>query len=75
MSPSKLVEILRERISEFGEKPSYILFPEELSAGRTYGLFTVQEPEDRGDGTVITKATFEGKLFICATEKTGEKHP
>jgi hypothetical protein len=75
MSPSTLVEILRERISEFGEKPSYILFPEELLAGREYGLFTIQEPEDRDDGTIITKATFEGKLFLCATEKTEGKHP
>jgi hypothetical protein len=69
MSPGELTGILRKRISEFGEKPAYMLFPEELLAGKRYSLFIVQEPEDRGDGTIVTKAIFEGKAFLCVTEK------
>jgi len=71
MSPEKLAEILHERISEFGEKPSYVLFPEELLLGEKNNLLSIQEVEDRGDGTTITKAVFEGKVFLCVQEKEG----
>ncbi len=67
--PESLVEILRERVREFGEKPGYILDPEELATGIKYAILDVQEPEDQGDGTIITRATFEGKTFLCVTEK------
>lgn len=73
MLPEELAEILRERISEFGEKPAYMLFPEELLVGKRHSLFAIQQPEDRGDGTIITKAVFEGKTFLCVTEKNAEK--
>ncbi|MFZ2187244.1 MAG: hypothetical protein WAV46_01270 [Candidatus Moraniibacteriota bacterium] len=69
MSPEELVEILRRRVSEFGEKPAYMLFPEELSLGKQHSLFLLQAPEDRGDGTLITKAVFEGKNFLCVVRK------
>lgn len=69
MTREKLEEILTRRISEFGEKPAYVLTPEELQAGKEYGLLVTLEPEDRGDGTVITKAFFAGKKFLCVTEK------
>ncbi|MDD3531690.1 MAG: hypothetical protein PHV99_03830 [Candidatus Pacebacteria bacterium] len=70
MAPDKLAHILHERISDFGEKPSYVLFPEELVAGLENGLLAVFEEVDRGDGTIITKVIFEGKFFICAKEST-----
>lgn len=69
MSAIELAETLRKRVSEFGEKPSYILFPEELLAGQELGLFVPYEPQDRGDGTLITTVIFEQKTFTCATEK------
>ena len=69
MSPETLKEILRERVSEFGEKPSYVLFPDELQIGRAYGLFDTDTTEDKGDGTTITTVTFVGNMFLCATQK------
>lgn len=69
MSPEELQEVLRKRISEFGEKPSYVLFPEELALGKMHGFFELHDPEDRGDGTIVTKAVFEGKAFLCVMEK------
>lgn len=69
MGPENLVAILRERVREFGEKPAYILSSEELATGVEHAILQVQQPEDRGDGTIITKATFEGNTFICIKEK------
>mgnify|MGYP001100340219 CR=1 FL=1 len=65
-----LAEKLRQRIREFGSKPSYVLFPEELKQGLAQGIFTSHHSVDRRDGTIITKATFEGRVFLCAAEKT-----
>lgn len=65
-----LAEKLRQRIREFGSKPSYVLFPEELEQGLAQGIFTSHHPMDRGDKTIVTKVTFEGYVFLCATEKT-----
>lgn len=69
MEPEDLVAILRKRVCEFGEKPAYILTPKELATGAEHAILHVQKPEDCGDGTIITKAVFEGKTFICITEK------
>jgi len=63
------MEDLRQRIAEFGEKPLYVLFPSELEAGKEYGLLDIQEPEDCGDGTIITRTFFEGKKLVCVTQK------
>lgn len=69
MKQEELVEILRQRVREFGEKPAYILYPDELKIGAESAILRVQPPEDQGDGTIITRATFEGNKFLCVTEK------
>lgn len=70
MSPKQVVEALRNRIIEFGDKLSYVLFEEEFLIGKAHGLFTtIQEPEDRNDGTIITTVIFEGKQFLHVIEK------
>ena len=69
MEPEDLTAILRTRVFEFGEKPAYILSQEELVAGVKHNLLRVEQPEDCGDGTIITKAYFEGNTFLCVTEK------
>lgn len=69
VEPENLIATLQERVREFGEKPAYILSSEELAAGIEYAIFHVLPPDDCGDGTVITKVTFEGKTFLCVTEK------
>lgn len=64
--------LLRKRISEFGEQPSYILYPEELRLGGEHRIFTIASSENRGDGTTITATTFEGRSFLCVTETQKE---
>lgn len=69
MSPEQVTETLRNRIVEFGDRPSYVLFEEEFLTGKAHGLFTaIQEPENRNDGTIITAVIFEGKKFLCVEE-------
>lgn len=69
MDPENLAACLRERIREFGDKPAYILYPEELVAGIKHDILHAESSEDQGDGTIITRATFEGTKFLCVTEK------
>ncbi|MFA5997568.1 MAG: hypothetical protein WC791_03720 [Candidatus Paceibacterota bacterium] len=70
MGPEDFAAILRKRVIEFGEKPAYVLSSDELAIGSKYDLLHIEQPpEDRGDGTIITKATFEGKVFLCIKEK------
>lgn len=69
MKREELVATLRERVREFGRKPAYVLNSEELAIGVEYALLDVKQPEDCGDGTIITKAIFEGNTFLCITEK------
>lgn len=69
MGSENLATLLRERVREFGEKPAYVLSSEELAIGTEHAIFQLEQPEDRGDGTVITKAKFEGNLFVCIKEK------
>lgn len=69
MEPENLKSILRERVHEFGKKPAYVLSSEELATGIECDIFETSHTEDCGDGTVITKVSFEGNLFLCITEK------
>lgn len=69
MKLDELVATLRQRVREFGEKPAYILYPEELATGIKYAILQAKQPEDQGDGTIITQAIFEGYKFLCVTEK------
>ena len=63
------VQRLRARITDFGDRPSYILFEEELEAGESLSLFdSIEGPFDKGDGTSMWKVVFEGTLFQCVTE-------
>ncbi|HAS84491.1 MAG TPA: hypothetical protein DCS23_00215 [Candidatus Yonathbacteria bacterium] len=69
MGPEDLKVSLRKRVYEFGEKTAYVIYPEEFAVGLEHNLFHVLSQEDRGDGTIVTKMTFEGKMFLCFTEK------
>lgn len=69
MRPEDLVSTLRDRVREFGEKPAYVLTSKELAIGIKYAILDVEQPEDCGDGTIITRAVFEGNKFLCITEK------
>lgn len=69
IKPENLASILRERVREFGKMPAYILSSDELVAGAEHAILSVQQSEDCGDGTLITKAIFEGNTFINITEK------
>ena len=71
MERNELITILRERIREFGDRPAYIIYPDEMAAGIQHAILSAEQPEDRGDGTIATKATFEGNQFLCFTEKKG----
>ncbi len=68
MTPEEVRQALRVRVAEFGKREAYLLYPEEFSAGKDAGLFEVQEREDRGDGTAITRVIFEGNTFLLVEE-------
>lgn len=70
MTSEKLVAILNKRIDECGKKPAYLLFPEELAAGEQFGIFENMSKEDRGDGTIIVKVSFQEKSFLCVMATT-----
>jgi hypothetical protein len=55
MTPELVQQTLRQRIVDFGERPAYLIFPEEFTAGRLADLFEIQPPENRGDGTTVTR--------------------
>ncbi len=66
----ELAETLRTRIKEFGDKPSYVLFPEELARAIVDRQFIIKKSEERRDGTLVTEVMFEGKSFLCVTERS-----
>lgn len=69
MEEAKLRSILNERIRDFGDKQAYVLYQNELEAGITHAILTIKKSENRGDGTTVIEATFEGKKFLCVTEE------
>lgn len=66
MTPEEVQAALRQRVADFGEKEAYLIYPEELQAGSRF--LEIQAPENRGDGTIITRVLFEGRCFLLVEE-------
>lgn len=61
--------VLRNRVAESGDKPGYLLLEEELKEGLHFNIFdSIDGPTDRGDGTTVTCAIFEGNRFILVAQ-------
>lgn len=69
MTKEETQAALRLKITEFGEgKNAYLIELGEFQAGMQFVLFERVTSEDRGDGTMITEAFFEGHRFLLVTE-------
>lgn len=66
MTPEEACAALRQRVVDFGEKEVYLIYPEELQAGSEF--LKIQAPENRGDGTIITRVLFERHCFLLVEE-------
>jgi hypothetical protein len=53
-------------VVDFGKKEVYLIYPEELQAGSEF--LKIQAPENRGDGTIITRVLFERHCFLLVEE-------
>ncbi len=67
-----LIQTLRERIVEFGERNLYLLEEQEFQNGLRYNVFqSVEAPVDEHDGTETQRVVFEGSSFAVVRELTG----